>query len=189
MLGRKGTCVFLPHSAQTTSCIVRFSLYPPREPPELFPELRCEDLQPGQRLGSLVNPFSAKKVCSEAVNAKDVPQSRQVRVLSLYMIMYLQFIFPPIGFSFVTVGFRLVSKRWVKPGKITCNELMGDCIIAHSTKQMVHYGLRHQNLICIAQSLSLEPEPFPPWLTFRKQCTVMKSFMNHCNTFSSSICA
>ena len=108
----------MPHSAQTTLCIVRFSLYPPREPPELpFPELRCADLQPGQRLGSLVNPFSAKKACSEAVNANSAPQSRQVRVFSLYMMMYLQFIFPPSGLSFATVGSTLVSERWAKPGR------------------------------------------------------------------------
>jgi hypothetical protein len=36
----------------------------------------------GHRLGSLVNPFSAKNCCSEAVKAKDWPQSRHVIDLS-----------------------------------------------------------------------------------------------------------
>src|SRR5260370_461168 len=40
--------------------------------------------QSGQRLGSLVKPRLAKNSCSPTVKAKLAPQSRQVRVLSVY---------------------------------------------------------------------------------------------------------
>ena len=108
----------MPHSAQTTLCIVRFSLYPPREPPELlFSEFRREDLQAGQRLGSLVNPFSAKKACSEAVNANSAPQSRQVRVFSLYMMMYLRLFSHRLDFHLLQLVPYWFPNDWVKPGR------------------------------------------------------------------------
>ena len=74
--GRKGTWVSMPHWAQTAGCISRGPAFPPRS--WFLRALR----HAGQRVGSLVKPFSAKNSCSPTVKTKVEPQSLQVRFLS-----------------------------------------------------------------------------------------------------------
>ena len=86
--GRKGTCVSMPHWAQTAGCISRcpppYPPPPPPPPPPPYPPcwLRRAPRQDGQRLGSLVNPLEAKNSCSPTVKTKPTPQSLHVRSLS-----------------------------------------------------------------------------------------------------------
>jgi len=80
--GWKGTVVSFPHSAQTAGNIwrsERLLLYPPEGRFCAFLAARHS----GHRPGSLVNPFSAKKSCSDAENTNSRPQSLQVKTLSV----------------------------------------------------------------------------------------------------------
>ena len=80
--GWKGTVVSFPHSAQTAGNICRSErllLYPPEGRLCAFFAARHS----GHLPGSFVNPFSAKKSCSDAEKTNSRPQSLQVKTLSV----------------------------------------------------------------------------------------------------------
>jgi hypothetical protein len=54
----------------------------------------------GQRCGSLVSPFSAKKACSPAENTNDTLQSRHVKLLSVKLT------------ALPSLGIRRRGPRW-----------------------------------------------------------------------------
>jgi len=79
-VGRKGTVVSFPHCEQLVLVSDRICEPPPPPPP---PSARFA-LQPLQRLGSFLNPLSAKNICSPAVNTNSAPHSEHFRTLSWY---------------------------------------------------------------------------------------------------------
>src|SRR5262245_21283449 len=76
-VGRKGTVVSFPHCEQLVLVSVRIGA----EPPTDSARLALQDLQ---RLGSFLNPLSAKNICSPAVNTNSAPHSEHFRTLSWY---------------------------------------------------------------------------------------------------------
>src|ERR1700688_3658279 len=80
-VGRKGTVVSFPHCEQLVLVSDRICEPPPPPPPPPFARFA---LQPLQRLGSFLNPLSAKSICSPAVNTNSAPHSDHFRTLSLY---------------------------------------------------------------------------------------------------------
>src|SRR5215468_10483385 len=77
-VGRKGTVVSLPHCEQLVLVSVRIG---PDEPPTASARLALQALQ---RLGSFLNPLSAKNICSPAVNTNSAPHSEHFSTLSWY---------------------------------------------------------------------------------------------------------
>jgi hypothetical protein len=86
-VGLKGSVVSSPHSEH----LVRVSART-RDPLELRFALHCL-----QRLGSFTNCLSWKKTCSPAVNTNSAPQSRHVRIRSLYPMAVPEEGIPEIG--------------------------------------------------------------------------------------------
>src|SRR5579863_7726861 len=80
-VGLKGTVVSFPHCEQTVLVSTRCTLPEPVSVP-------CARfaLHALQRLGSFLNPLSAKNICSPAVNTNSAPQSAHFRTLSWYSI-------------------------------------------------------------------------------------------------------
>src|SRR6516225_5814607 len=76
-VGRKGTVVSLPHCEQLVLVSVRADTACP-PPSALFA------LHPLQRLGSFLNPLSAKNICSPAVKTNSAPHSAHFNTLSWY---------------------------------------------------------------------------------------------------------
>src|SRR5262245_52071115 len=77
-VGRKGTVVSLPHCEQLVLVSARTGV---EDPPVASARLALQDLQ---RLGSFLNPLSAKNICSPAVNTNSAPHSAHFRTLSWY---------------------------------------------------------------------------------------------------------
>jgi len=77
-VGRKGTVVSLPHCEQLVLVSARTG---EEDPPTDSARLALQDLQ---RLGSFLNPLSAKNICSPAVKTNSAPQSEHFRTLSWY---------------------------------------------------------------------------------------------------------
>src|SRR6516225_11537934 len=77
-VGRKGTVVSLPHCEQLVLVSARTGV---EDPPIDSARLALQDLQ---RLGSFLNPLSAKNICSPAVNTNSAPHSAHFRTLSWY---------------------------------------------------------------------------------------------------------
>src|SRR5262252_6565721 len=75
-VGRKGTVVSLPHCEQLVFVSARTGV---EDPPIDSARLALQDLQ---RLGSFLNPLSAKNICSPAVNTNSAPHSAHFRTLS-----------------------------------------------------------------------------------------------------------
>src|SRR5690242_20985291 len=77
-VGRNGTVVSFPHCEHVVLVSARTGLaFPP------LPSARFA-LQFLQRLGSFLNPLSAKNICSPAVNTNSAPHSAHFRTLSWY---------------------------------------------------------------------------------------------------------
>ena len=76
-VGRKGTVVSLPHCEHVVFVSARGWLPPP--PP---PASALFALQALHRLGSFLNPLSAKNICSPAVKTNSAPHSEHFRTLS-----------------------------------------------------------------------------------------------------------
>src|SRR6266849_2216587 len=74
-VGRNGTVVSLPHCEQFV--LVSERIWPPPPPPSAR-----FALQPLHRLGSFLNPLSAKNICSPAVKTNSAPHSEHFRTLS-----------------------------------------------------------------------------------------------------------
>ena len=74
-VGRKGTVVSLPHCEHVVFVSAR-GWFPPPPASALF------DLQALHRLGSFLNPLSAKNICSPAVKTNSAPHSEHFRTLS-----------------------------------------------------------------------------------------------------------
>src|ERR1700694_1694670 len=81
-VGRKGTVVSFPHCEQLVLVSDRICEPPPPPPP---PSARFA-LQALHRLGSFLNPLSAKNICSPAVKTNSAPHSAHFRILSWYSI-------------------------------------------------------------------------------------------------------
>src|SRR5216683_1290576 len=79
-VGRKGTVVSLPHCEQVVLVSARIWVAPPPPPP---PSARLA-LQALHRLGSFLNPLSAKNICSPAVKMNSAPHSEHFSTLSWY---------------------------------------------------------------------------------------------------------
>src|SRR5262249_11991091 len=77
-VGRKGTVVSLPHCEQLVLVSARTGV---EAPPTASARLALQDLQ---RLGSFLNPLSAKNICSPAVNTNSAPHSAHFKTLSWY---------------------------------------------------------------------------------------------------------
>src|SRR6516164_7645757 len=75
-VGRKGTVVSLPHCEQLVLVSARTGV---EDPPIDSARLALQDLQ---RLGSFLNPLSAKNICSPAVNTNSAPHSAHFKTLS-----------------------------------------------------------------------------------------------------------
>src|SRR4030088_3467296 len=80
-VGRKGTVVSFPHCEQFVFVSERIGEACPPPPPP--PSARLA-LQPLQRLGSFLNPLSAKNICSPAVKTNSAPHSEHFSTLSWY---------------------------------------------------------------------------------------------------------
>ena len=76
-VGRKGTVVSFPHCEQLVLVSVRAGAACP-PPSALFA------LHALQRLGSFLNPLSAKNICSPPVNTNSAPHSAHFNTLSWY---------------------------------------------------------------------------------------------------------
>ena len=74
-VGRKGTVVSLPHCEHVVFVSAR-GWFPPPPASALFA------LQALHRLGSFLNPLSAKNICSPAVKTNSAPHSEHFRTLS-----------------------------------------------------------------------------------------------------------
>jgi len=79
-VGRKGTVVSFPHCEQFVFVSERIGEACPPPPP---PSARFA-LQALQRLGSFLNPLSAKNICSPPVNTNSAPHSAHFNTLSWY---------------------------------------------------------------------------------------------------------
>src|SRR5215467_913698 len=77
-VGLKGTVVSFPHCEQLVLVSVRAGA---ECPPTASARLALQALQ---RLGSFLNPLSAKNICSPAVNTNSAPHSEHFRTLSWY---------------------------------------------------------------------------------------------------------
>src|SRR5579884_1938468 len=77
-VGRKGTVVSLPHCEQVVLVSVRTGL---ALPPEVSARFALHVLH---RLGSFLNPLSAKNICSPEVKTNSAPHSEHFRTLSWY---------------------------------------------------------------------------------------------------------
>src|ERR1700751_920312 len=76
-VGRKGTVVSFPHCEQVVFVSARGAEPPPPAPPSAR-----FALQPLQRLGSFLNPLSAKNICSPEVKTNSAPHSEHFSTLS-----------------------------------------------------------------------------------------------------------
>jgi hypothetical protein len=79
-VGRNGTVVSFPHCEQFVFVSERIGEACPPPPP---PSARFA-LQALQRLGSFLNPLSAKNICSPPVNTNSAPHSAHFSTLSWY---------------------------------------------------------------------------------------------------------
>src|SRR6185437_1937245 len=78
-VGLKGTVVSLPHWEQTVLVSTRWTF---EAPGALAVPCARTDLQDLHRLGSFLNPLSAKNICSPAVKTNSEPHSAHFRTLS-----------------------------------------------------------------------------------------------------------
>src|SRR5215467_7245926 len=77
-VGRKGTVVSFPHCEQLVLVSARTGVeLPPTDSARLA-------LHALQRLGSFLNPLSAKNICSPAVKTNSAPHSAHFNTLSWY---------------------------------------------------------------------------------------------------------
>src|SRR5215467_9635747 len=81
-VGRKGTVVSLPHCEQVVLVSARIWVVPPPPPPPPPPPSARFALHALHRLGSFLNPLSAKNICSPAVKTNSAPHSEHFRTLS-----------------------------------------------------------------------------------------------------------
>src|SRR5579864_7083242 len=109
-VGRKGTVVSLPHCEQFV--LVSARIWPPPPPPSARFALQFL-----HRLGSFLNPLSAKNICSPAVKTNSAPHSLHFRTLSWYSIRRSRTVLGT-GLAAGQLGFQGLYLQTLNPNRL-----------------------------------------------------------------------